>query len=108
MGMTAVFKRIAFLTVVLAMLAGRPSFAVSAAVLKYQPQTGLTITGAVGTVYAVLHTTNLANSSAWRCIKFVQMPTTSYLMPGTIATNKGSRLYRVAAMTSSKLVFIPP
>jgi formylglycine-generating enzyme required for sulfatase activity len=82
-------------------------WAVNLPVLKYQPQTGLTITGNVGTVYAVLYTSNLADSSAWRCIKFLKLPTSSYLMPGTAATNKGSRLYRVAAMTPTNLVFIP-
>jgi formylglycine-generating enzyme required for sulfatase activity len=83
------------------------AFAANQTVLKYKAQTGLTITGSVGTVYAVLYTTNLTQSSAWRCLKFLQMPATSYLMPGTAATNKGCRLYRVAAMTPTNLVFIP-
>jgi formylglycine-generating enzyme required for sulfatase activity len=58
-------------------------------------------------VYAVQSTTNLAQSAAWRCLKFLQLPTASYVMPGTAATNKGSRVFRVAIMTSSNLAFIP-
>jgi formylglycine-generating enzyme required for sulfatase activity len=77
-------------------------------VLKYQPQSGLTITGAVGTIYAVQWSTNLAAAAAWRCLKFLQLSNTSYLMPGTASANQGSRVFKVTAVTATNFVFIPP
>jgi formylglycine-generating enzyme required for sulfatase activity len=105
--MSAILKRGLFLLVIGALTAEPSAWAASRPVLQYQPQTGLTITGAVGTVCAVLHSTNLAQAAAWRCIQFLQLPAASYVMPGTAATSKGSRVYRVAIMTSTNLVFIP-
>src|SRR5207247_705743 len=100
--MCTLFMRGVLVLGAVALLSAGPSArAATRPVLKYQPQSGLTITGAVGTVYAVQCTTNLAQAAAWRCLRFLPMATTSYLMPGTAATNKGTRVYRVAAMTST-------
>ena len=106
--MSAILKRGLLLLTAVSFSAGPATLAAGRPTLKYQGQSGLTITGTVGTVYAVLHSTNLAQTATWRCIKFLQLPASSYLMPGTAATNKGSRVYRVAIMASSNLVFIPP
>jgi hypothetical protein len=50
--------------------------------LDLQLYAGLTITGAVGTVYSVEYVTDLAetnNASAWRCLEFLQLPASPYL-----------------------------
>jgi formylglycine-generating enzyme required for sulfatase activity len=107
--MNRTLKRVfAILSVALLLCCGAQLRAATRPLLKYQPQSGLTITGAVGTIYAVLSSSNLNQASAWRCMKFLQMTNTSYLMPGTAATNKGTRVFRVAAMTPTNLVFIQP
>jgi formylglycine-generating enzyme required for sulfatase activity len=106
--MHSVFHRAApFIAAIATFFVSQPAFAAVPG-LKFQPQTGLTITGSVATVYAVLSSTNLAQASDWRCLKFLQMPSTTYLMPGTAASaSRPSCMYRVAAMSSSNLVFIP-
>src|SRR5690242_16724157 len=40
---------------------------------------GLSITGAVGTVYSVEYLNDLALSNAWHCLAFLQLPVTNYL-----------------------------
>jgi formylglycine-generating enzyme required for sulfatase activity len=106
--MNRTFKRAAaMLTAALLLSCTAPAGAATRPALKYQPQSGLTITGAVSTIYAVLYTSNLFDSSDWRCIKFLQMTNASYLMPGTAAANKGCRLYRVFSLASTNLIFIP-
>ena len=45
--------------------------------LDLQLYAGLSITGAVGTVYSIEYVTDLAqtnNASAWRCLEFLQLP----------------------------------
>ena len=58
------------------------SVAQSAASLDLQLYGGLTITGAVGTVYQIQYLTNLAaatNPGTWHCLEFLQLPATRYL-----------------------------
>ena len=43
---------------------------------------GLTIAGAIGTVYSVEYVTDLAQTntpSAWRCLEYLQLPASPYL-----------------------------
>ena len=80
--------------------------------LDVQLYAGLTITGAVDTVYSVEYVTELAqtnNASAWRCLEFLQLPASPYLWAdkSTPATDK--RFYRAVVFEApTNLVFIPP
>ena len=62
--------------------------------LDLQLYAGLTITGAVGTVYSIEHVTDLAqtnNASAWRCLEFLQLPASPYLWADKSAPATGKR-----------------
>jgi hypothetical protein len=80
--------------------------------LDLQLYAGLTITGAVGTVYSVEYVTDLAqtnNASAWRCLEFVQLPASPYLWADKSAPATGKRFYRAVEFAApTNLVFIPP
>ena len=80
--------------------------------LDLQLYAGLSITGAVGTVYSVEYVTDLAqtnNASAWRCLEFLQLPASPYLWADKSAPATGKRFYRAAVFEApTNLVFIPP
>jgi formylglycine-generating enzyme required for sulfatase activity len=80
--------------------------------LDIQLYAGLTITGAVGTVYQIQYVTDLAqsnNASAWQCLEFLQLPASPYLWADKSAPATGQRFYRALAFTApSNMVFIPP
>ena len=80
--------------------------------LDIQLYAGLTITGAVGTVYSIEYVTDLGqtnNASAWRCLEFLQLPASPYLWADKSAPAAGKRFYRAVAMEApAKMVFIPP
>src|SRR2546428_1653239 len=40
---------------------------------------GLTITGAIGTVYSIEFVTDLSRTNAWRCLEFLRLPAANYL-----------------------------
>jgi hypothetical protein len=73
---------------------------------------GLTITGAIGTVYSVEYVTDLAQTntpSAWRCLEYLQLPASPYLWADKSAPPTAKRFYRVVAFTApTNMVFIPP
>jgi formylglycine-generating enzyme required for sulfatase activity len=69
---------------------------------------GVTITGAVGTVYAIQGNTNLANTNGWSCVAFVKPATTNYLWNDNSAPATGRRFYRAVSIAPTNLVFIPP
>jgi formylglycine-generating enzyme required for sulfatase activity len=77
---------------------------------------GLTITGAIGTVYgtvySVKYATDLAqtnNPGAWRCLEFLQLPASPYLWADKSAPATGNRFYRAVAMAPPpNMVFISP
>ncbi len=81
-------------------------------VLNLQLYAGLTITGAVGTVYSVEYVTDLAqtnNPSAWRCLEFLQLPASPYLWADKSAPATGQRFYRAVVFAApTNMVFIPP
>ena len=61
--------------------AGPRASAQTPAELDVQLYAGLSITGAVGTVYSVEYVTDLAqtnNASAWRSLEFLQLPASPY------------------------------
>ena len=80
--------------------------------LAIQTYAGLTITGAVGTVYSVEYVTDLAQAntpSAWRCLEFLQLPASSYVWADKSAPVLGHRFYRAVVFApSTNMVFIPP
>ena len=80
--------------------------------LELQLYAGLSITGAVGTVYSIEYVTDLAqtnNASAWRCLEFLQLPASPYLWADKSAPATGKRFYRaVQTEAPTNLVFIPP
>ncbi|PYM10853.1 MAG: hypothetical protein DME18_15495, partial [Verrucomicrobia bacterium] len=47
--------------------------------LEVQLYPGLSITGAVGTVYSIEFVTDLSQTNAWRCLEFLRLPATNYL-----------------------------
>jgi formylglycine-generating enzyme required for sulfatase activity len=70
-------------------------------------QGGLSITGAVGTVYAIQYSTNFASSTAWRCQLFLKLSTSSNLIAGAGSSPGTSRFYRATTLAPSNMVFIP-
>jgi formylglycine-generating enzyme required for sulfatase activity len=90
----------------------KASIGLRRASLDIQTYAGLTITGAVGTVYSVEYVTDLAqtnNPSAWRCLEFLQLPASPYLWADKSAPATGKRFYRaVATEAPTNMMFIPP
>jgi formylglycine-generating enzyme required for sulfatase activity len=80
--------------------------------LTIQVYGGLTITGAVGTVYSVEYVGDLAqtnNPSAWRCLEFLRLPASPYLWNDRSAPATGKRFYRARVFPApTNMVFIPP
>ena len=77
--------------------------------LNLQLYAGLSITGAVGTVYSVEYVTDLAQTNSWRCLEFLQAPASPYLWADKSAPATGQRFYRAVVFAApTNLVFIPP
>src|SRR5262245_48394696 len=73
---------------------------------------GLSVTGAVGTVYSIEYVTDLGqtnNPGAWRCLEFLQLPASPFFWADKSAPATGQRFYRaVANPPPTNMVFIPP
>src|SRR5580765_4255473 len=77
--------------------------------LVLQLYAGLSIMGAVGTVYSVEYVTDLAQTNDWRNLTFLQLLTPNYLWFDPTATATGKRFYRAVQFDApTNLVFIPP
>src|SRR5947208_11688921 len=77
--------------------------------LNLQVYAGLSITGAVGTVYSVEYVTDLAQTNPWRCLTFLQLPATNYLWFDPSAPATVQRFYRATQFEAPpNLAFIPP
>jgi formylglycine-generating enzyme required for sulfatase activity len=80
--------------------------------LHIQVYAGLTITGAVGTVYSVDYVTDLTqsnNAAAWRCLEYLQLPASPYLWVDKSAPATRKRFYRAVVMEApTNMVFIAP
>ncbi|MEI6786266.1 MAG: formylglycine-generating enzyme family protein, partial [Verrucomicrobiota bacterium] len=80
--------------------------------LNLQLYVGLSITGAVGTVYSVEYVTELAQTntaSAWRCLEYLQLSASPYLWADKSAPATGWRFYRAVAFAApTNMAFIPP
>lgn len=81
-------------------------------VLNLQLYAGVTVTGAVGTIYSIEYVTDLAqtnNPSAWRCLEYLQLPASPYLWADKSRPATGQRFYRAGVFAApTNLVFIPP
>jgi formylglycine-generating enzyme required for sulfatase activity len=77
--------------------------------LNLQLYAGLSITGAVGTVYSVEYVTDLAQTNSWRSLEFVRPPASPFLWTDKAAPATGQRFYRARVFAApTNLVFIPP
>src|SRR5437763_2330771 len=76
--------------------------------LNLQLYAGLSITGAVGTVYSVEYVTDLAQTNSWRCLEYLQLLASPYLWADKSAPATGQRFYRAGVFAApTTLVFIP-
>jgi formylglycine-generating enzyme required for sulfatase activity len=92
-----------------ALAVGPPASAQTPPGLNLQLYAGLSITGAVGTVYSVEYVTDLSQSNDWRCLTFLQLPATNYLWLDPTSPATGQRFYRAEVFGApTNLVFIPP
>jgi formylglycine-generating enzyme required for sulfatase activity len=91
---------------------GSGALAQTPAGLSIQTYAGLTITGAVGTVYSVEYVTDLAqtnSANAWHCLESLQLPASPYLWADKSAPTTGKRFYRAVVFAPpTNMVFIPP
>ena len=85
-----------------------PLAAQSPPTLGLQLYAGVSVTGSVGTVYAIQATTNLAATNSWVTLSFVQLLATNHLWTDTSTPATGRRFYRAVASAPTGLVFIPP
>lgn len=69
---------------------------------------GLSITGAVGSVYAIQATPDLAQSNYWTCVSLLQLSNTNYLWLDNSRPSTNARFYRTILVAPTNLVFIPP
>jgi formylglycine-generating enzyme required for sulfatase activity len=103
-------KLVQFLSVLgLSFLAVTPQIrAQASAGLAIQTYAGLTITGGVGTVYAIQATADLAPTNNCRCLEFLRLPTATHVWLDSTAPASGRRYYRAVALDPTNFVFIPP
>jgi formylglycine-generating enzyme required for sulfatase activity len=85
-----------------------PASAQTPPVLAGELYLGVSITGTVGTVYAIQSTTDITQSTGWTCLAFVQLQATNCLWTDTTSAATGRRFYRAVATAPTNLVFIPP
>ena len=76
--------------------------------LGLQLYAGVSITGTVGTVYAIQATTNLTASNSWVTLDFLKLAETNRLWTDISTPATGRRFYRAVATAPTNLVFIPP
>ena len=86
-----------------------PARAQAPAQLEIQVYAGLSITGAVGTVYSVEYVTDLTETNAWRCLEFLQLARQPLSLGRQVRSGDGQRFYRAVEFAApTNLVFIPP
>jgi formylglycine-generating enzyme required for sulfatase activity len=79
--------------------------------LAIQTYAGLTITGAVTTVYSIQYVTDVTqtnNASSWRCLEFLRLPVSPYLWIDKSGPSTSKRFYRAVVFAPTNFVFIPP
>jgi hypothetical protein len=68
---------------------------------------GVSITGTVGTVYAIQATTNLADTTGWITVDVIQLPAANCLWTDTSPAGTGQRFYRTVAIPPDLLSIFP-
>src|SRR5271165_1093061 len=109
--MTRFSKQVRFLSILCgAALAATPQArAQTPPGLNLQLYSGLSITGAVGTVYSIEYVTDLAQTNSWRCLEYLRLLASPYLWVDKSASATGQRFYRAGVFAApTNLVFIPP
>ena len=76
--------------------------------LTAQLYAGVSITGSVGSVYAIQVNTNLANTNGWNCVALVPLSTTNYIWVDTSKSAGTGQLFYPAVLTAANLVQILP
>lgn len=76
-------------------------FAESPALLSFQRDSGLSITGTEGTVYAIQTSTDLSQPSSWSLLAQVTATGTPYVVPGTLPSGAGSRFFRAVIVVGN-------
>jgi formylglycine-generating enzyme required for sulfatase activity len=77
--------------------------------LDIQTYAGLTITGAVGTVYSIEYVTDLVQTNDWRSMTFFKLPGNPYLWVDKTAPVTGRRFYRAVQLdVPTNMVCIQP
>jgi formylglycine-generating enzyme required for sulfatase activity len=80
--------------------------------LSIQTYAGLTITGAVGTVYSIEYISDILqtnNPAAWRSLEFLQLTGSPHFWVDKSAPVQENRFYRAREFAApGRLVFIPP
>ncbi len=70
---------------------------------------GVNITGAAGSTYVIQFTTDVAQTNSWTSLKFLRLPTTTFLFVDTTAAATGNRFYRALLQNPpTNMLFIPP
>jgi formylglycine-generating enzyme required for sulfatase activity len=67
----------------------------------------LTITGEVGSVYAIQYTSNPGQPNSWHCKTLLRLPTGSQSIAGTAPMAGSPRFYQAVGMRPQNMVFIP-
>lgn len=99
-------KRI--LTLGCLLLAVHPDLVLAQApILGVNTYAGISITGAVSSVYAIQTSTNLTQTNGWTSVALVQLTATNYLWLDTTGPATGLRFYRAVLTSPPNLVFIP-
>src|SRR5689334_6300121 len=97
-----------WVTLLPVLLAGAPLYAEPPALqLVINRNTGLTVSGAAGSICAIQYKSALAKTTPWHCQAFHQFQSSPASVPNTVPNLGASRLYRVATVTApSNMVYI--
>lgn len=76
--------------------------------LGIQTYAGLTISGAIDTVYSIEHVTDFTQTN-WKCLEFFQLPQSPFLWLDKSDSATSQRFYRAVEFPApTNMVFIPP
>ena len=77
-------------------------------IIGVQLYAGLTLTGAVGTVYSIQYVTDLSQTNAWITLTNLTLTRSPYLWIDTTQPAQTRRFYRAVSMPLPNLLWIPP
>lgn len=101
------FLSLVLLNALVSLMFGVQAFgALTPARLTLTKSSSLSITGAVGTLYAIQYATNLAQAEPWHGIALMNLPSSPYAVSNTVPSRSGARFYRAVAMSRTNMVFI--